>query len=257
VRVPVADLTSGERTLDEAQSHYLLRVQRLAPGDSFQAFDPEAKLEAEARITGASGRRVRCRLAEPGPASVVAGFELWLLQAAGKGDKVDQVVRDATALGVTRLVIVESKRCVIRVGEKARERWRKVAVQAARQSGRGDVPRIEGPLGVARALELVPLAMRKLVCDPKSAVGLGAALREWRPATGAAFLIGPEGGLTTEEVELAERAGFIAVSLGPMILRTETAAVAALAACSARWAAEPSARETDLDLDASRSQDNG
>lgn len=227
VRVYLPSLCAGERSLDAAASRYLRRVHRLGPGGRFVAFDPEARLEAEGEIVG-DGARVR--LAEPRPASRVAGLDVSLLQGFGKGDKVDQVVRDATALGARRVIVVETERSVVRVsGERAggrQARWRTIAIEAARQSGRGDLPEVAGPLPLAQALAAAN-AERRVCLDPEAAAALPEAIGSERSV---ALLVGPEGGLSDAELELAAAHGWSRASLGPLVLRTETAAVAALGA---------------------------
>ncbi len=231
VRVSVADLAPGERELTGEVARYLLRVHRLRAGDGFVAFDPLAAVEADGTLL--DGRR--CRIDALRPARR-APLDVTLLQGLGKGDKLEQVVRDATALGARRVVAVHTERSVARLGDDRaaarRQRLGTVAVEAARQSGRGDVPLIEGPLGLADALAgLAPGGLR-VVLDPEATRPLGAVA--WDARTPAVLLIGPEGGLSAAELSLACAAGFESASLGPFVLRTETAAVAALSALVTR-----------------------
>src|SRR5262249_20907554 len=148
----------------------------------------------------------------------------------------DAVVRDATELGATRIFAVETARTVLRLEGKAEaraERWRRVAVEAARQAGRGDVPRIEGPASLSTALaataSFAPTAL-KLCLWEDATRPLGPVLRGAEPTAPVVALIGPEGGLERAEVDEASEAGFLAVSLGPLKLRTETVAAALLGA---------------------------
>ncbi|MFO0567514.1 MAG: RsmE family RNA methyltransferase [Polyangiaceae bacterium] len=228
LRVPLAGLEPGERVLDLASSRYLVRVHRTKAGAAFIAFDPAAGLEADATLVDADPRRARVRLGEVRAAAVVAPLAVTLLQALGKGDKAELVVRDATALGVARIVFVETERSVPRVGDRRdakRERWLEVARQAARQSGRGDVPEIVGPLGLDAALALAA-GLAGVVLDPKAGASFATGVSEGSRV----LLIGPEGGLTERELALAESSGFRRVRFGRLVLRTETMAVAALGA---------------------------
>ena len=232
VRVYLADLALGERVLDDAASRYLLRVHRLEEGDAFVGFDPEARLEADGQIVDVRARRVR--LDEPRPASHSSKLAVTLLQAFGKGDKIERVVRDATALGVERVCVVDTERSVVRVddAERAdgkRRRWRTIAVESARQSGRGDLPELDGPLPLAKALARLNVE-KKLCLDAAANVSLARALDGWHGERSLAVLVGPEGGLSAEELAIAERHGFERVRLGPLVLRTETAATALLGA---------------------------
>lgn len=231
VRVPVRGLEAGERLLEEAESRYVLRVHRLRPGAEFSVFEPRLRREAEALLVGVERGRARCRIVEPVAARHVAPFELRLLQAVGKGDKVEQVVRDATALGATHVTIVDAERSVPRRSGRAKERWDVVALEAARQCERGDLPDVEGPVDFAAALASAPATTLKLLFHPASEEAAVGRLSEWEPKLGVTLAIGPEGGFSPEELRAAERHGFSAVTLGALTLRTETAAVAALALC--------------------------
>lgn len=239
LRVALVGLEPGEIELDAAQARYVARVHRLGPGDCFVAFDPERRLEADARIVRRDKRAVRCELSEPRPATALPPASVTLIQALGKGDKADRVVRDATALGVSRLVFVTSERTVVALSDRAsdrRRRWRTIAVEAARQSGRGDLPEILGPLDVRDALDRCgPEPCCRLILDPRAIQRLAEALAPVAPAGAVALAIGPEGGWSAEERAAFEAAGYQPVTLGRFVLRTETAAAAALGAVVSRW----------------------
>jgi 16S rRNA (uracil1498-N3)-methyltransferase len=203
-------------------------------GDAFVAFDPAARLESTGEILRVERDAVVVRLAESEPAKNVALGDVTLVQCAGKGDKVDDVVRATTSLGVRAVIVVESSRSVARVdaerAAKRAERWRAIALDAARQSGRGDVPDIEGPRPFGDVLsEFRSRSAAKLCLDPHATAPFSAHVR--RATLGPiVLLVGPEGGLTDDELTLAERAGFTRVRLGPFVLRTELAAAAAMGA---------------------------
>lgn len=232
LRVPVSELSAGERALDSATSRYLVKVHRARVGDGFTAFDVDAGLEADAEVSSADPRAARIRLGAPRAARVTSPLPVTLLWAVGKAEKPEAVIRDATALGVRRIVLVTTERTVVRLGDRAdarRLRWQSVAREAARQSGRGDVPELLGPLSLTEALELARDSVA-LVLDPKAEHTLRAVLA---PSSGSAplsVLIGPEGGLDEHELGAAVQAGFRPVRFGRLVLRTETAAVAVLGA---------------------------
>lgn len=232
VRCPLGDLAEGTRELPEDARRYLTRVHRLGEGAAFVAFDPEAGVEADARISAVRAGSVRCTLGPVRTATNVSKLSVTLIQSLGKGDRVEQVVRDTTQLGVRRIVLVQTERSVVKWLKKGKDkqaRYRSVALQSCRQCGRGDAPVLLGPLSLAEALQLVAHATLKLCLDVNAERTLRAELEE-RPLEGElAALVGPEGGLSAVELAEAERAGFDRVSLGPFTLRTETAAVAALA----------------------------
>lgn len=227
IRAPVPSLSLGRRTLDKDVSHYLCRVLRLDIGDHFVAFDPETRTEGDATIDVASGVAAEVTIADVRRAAVVAGSALVLIYALAKGDKVDAVVRDATELGATRVIVARASRSVPK-GDKL-DRWKRVAEQAARQCGRGDPPAIDGVLAWDEALAAAEDSVTKLCLVPGAETALGSRLPS---AVGGsiAFAVGPEGGLTEEEIARAHARGFVAVSLGPFVLRTETVAAAVLGA---------------------------
>jgi 16S rRNA (uracil1498-N3)-methyltransferase len=234
-RVPVSGLTAGERRLEGDEAHYLSRVHRLGPGDTFVAFDPAARLEAAGEILGLDREAISVRLGEPTRSRAVPRLDVTLVQCIGKGDKMDDVVRATTALGVGTVVVAESERTVARLdaerGARRAERWRAIALDAARQSGRGDVPEIEGPRPLADALAAFDaVAATKLCLDPLTTAAFSNALSLDKGPKRLVLLVGPEGGLTDDELTGAERSGFRRVRLGPFVLRTELAATVALGA---------------------------
>ncbi|MFZ5894373.1 MAG: RsmE family RNA methyltransferase [Myxococcota bacterium] len=229
VRVFVPTLSAGPRELPREQAHYLTVVHRLERGASFVAFDPELGLEAEGTVTRSERTRVECELAQPKPAER-RSLGVSLLQAASKGDRLEQVVRAGTALGAERIVVVMCERSVAPPSELRRERLRAIAIEAARQCERGDLPELVGPIAFADAITAgSEVNELKLCLSPRSRTPLAERIRGWLPGAPAHLLVGPEGGFSDNELSLAERAGFLDAALGPFILRTELAATAALA----------------------------
>lgn len=233
LRVPVSPLAAGDVVLEPGAARYVTRVHRHGPGDAFVAFDPEARMEADARVLSVD-RVVRCRVEGLRPAKTIANTGITLVQSLGKGDKPDRIIRDATALGAERIVFCLSRRTVARPGERAParlERFRAVAVEAARQSGRGDVPVILGPLPYEEAITPESARLGLRVClVPNAPVSFAVAIQKWRRGDPLCLLVGPEGGLDDGEVRAAQAAGFVLASFGDFVLRTETIAVAVLGA---------------------------
>lgn len=236
VRCAVTDLAAGTRTLPGDASHYLCRVLRLSAGDRFIAFDPASKQEADAVVDEPSGEAARVTIGEVRIAAVLAGVRVALVYGHAKGDKVDAVVRDATELGATRIVIAQTTRAVAKIVEGRqdgkRERWRRIAEQAARQCGRADPPIVDGVVPWKQALEAAAQDAEARYCLWENATTplvttLSADLRTGRSI---AFAIGPEGGLSEEEVALAQTLGYAPVSIGRFVLRTETVPAAVLGA---------------------------
>jgi len=223
---------SGRLLLDEAASRYVARVHRLEAGARLELFDPEAALRCAAVVSGIERRGVWVDAEPPQPVAPSALRRVTLLQSLGKGDKLDEVVRDATALGVSAMVTVASERSVVRLdeegGERRRARWRRIAVETARQCGRGELPVLEGPLDFGSALRRSEGLT--LMLAPEAPCSLREALERAERTQPLGLLIGPEGGWSERELAAASAAGVQGVRLGQWVLRTELAATAALAA---------------------------
>lgn len=241
LRAPVRGLVSGEAPADAELVRYVCTVHRLAWGAPFVAFDPARAVEADARLERA-GDAVVLHVGPLRAAGVVASQPITLIQGIAKGDKCDAIVRDATELGATRVLVTPMQRSVARpAADKlaAREsRWQRIADEAARQSGRGDAPQVSVPQSLDAALDA---ALEGALGSARDVAGfvlwerattplgpdLANALRTARPLV---FVIGPEGGIDEREVAACERRGFAARSLGSFVLRTETVAAAVLGA---------------------------
>jgi len=237
LRVALEELAAGAHRVSGDPAHYLTRVHRLAPGDGFTAFDPEAGLEADAVVLSVDKSGLECRFEAPRAASSLVRSGVTLVVSMTKGKKVDEVIRAATALAVDRLVVAESERSMTGLGREADKRtgrFRAVAIDAARQSGRGDLPLIEGPLSLDQVLETLTASDAHKIClAPDARLPFARALSA-RGARELVVLIGPEGGLSAEELARAERSGFVLAHFGELVLRAELAAVAALGAVLAQ-----------------------
>lgn len=159
-----------------------------------------------------------------------------LAQGLAKGEKMDDVVRQATEIGVSRIVPFSAERSVVRLdADKAAarvERWRRIAAEAAQQSQRADIPQVHA-LATSGELPDILEGSLMLVCweDAIDAEGIASAIERLGPApeTDVTVVVGPEGGLTAGEVSLLEASGAVTVTLGATVLRTETAGVVATA----------------------------
>jgi 16S rRNA (uracil1498-N3)-methyltransferase len=214
--------------LPEAAAHHAVRVLRLRDGDHVALFDGrggeyDARLSVPGRGAVAAHTGPHRDIERESPLRVV------LVQAVSSSDKMDFTVQKAVELGVAAIQPVLGERAVVRLneerGEKKLAHWRRIAIAACEQCGRNRIPEIAAPVALDRyrapegsKILLSPAATRKL-----SALAAG-------PLTLAA---GPEAGFSDAEERLLERAGFVPASLGPRTLRTETAALAALAALNA------------------------
>jgi 16S rRNA (uracil1498-N3)-methyltransferase len=218
---------------DADEAHHLGRVLRLRPGGVVQATDGAGHLYTVRLValdaTGAWGT-IEGRT-EPGRESPCA---LTLAQGILKGDRMSWLVQKATELGVARIIPMDTARVVARPESGATGRigrWERVAREAVKQSGRVVVPTIDRPRAFAEVAREASAHDAAWVFWEGGGLALaGAAAAAGRPAS-ALLLVGPEGGLTAEEVLLAEGAGAHVVSLGPRTLRAESAGLAAVALC--------------------------
>lgn len=242
LRVAVSSIETGETLLDEESSHYVTRVHRAQPGAFLLLFDPTTGEQARAEFLALEGRRVLLKVG-PVERAPAENMPVRLLQGLGKGDKPEQAVRDATALGAQELVFLLCQRSVAKgSGATRTDRLLRVSEQVARQCERPDLPLISGPLAFADGLLLKGDAGRRplrLICEFASdAQPLLQRLSavDWASQS-IDLLIGPEGGFDRGEVEFARQQGFTPVSLGPYVLRTESACVFALSVLRALHAA--------------------
>lgn len=214
--------------LDADQAHYLRAVLRLGPGDALSLFNGTAG-EWRGRIVELGKNKGLVALdAQTRPQD--SPRDLWLAFAPVKRARIDYIAEKATELGVTRLLPVITRRT--NVGRVNVERLQANAREAAEQTERLDVPRVEAPQPLDRFLAAFPAGRRLMVCDETGlAPSIAAVLAD--PAAAAAdwaILIGPEGGFAPEELSALRKFSFVtAVGLGPRVLRADTAALAALA----------------------------
>jgi 16S rRNA (uracil1498-N3)-methyltransferase len=238
LRVPLGMIAAGMKELPREAATYVTRVHRLGAGEAIVVFDPDAAVEADATVVDVTRRAVTIRIGETRAARCTPSRSVTLLQGVGKGDKFDAIVRDATELGATRIVPVLCERSVSKPDAARSARWRRIAVEAARQCGRGDAPPIAAPTRFVDAVRAAGRDALSLCFDPAAKQPLAESLAPLRggasPARAVVFAIGPEGGLSDEELAAAATAGFDRVSLGPLVLRTETACAAVLGALLAR-----------------------
>jgi 16S rRNA (uracil1498-N3)-methyltransferase len=231
VHLPPASIEPGRGRLTPEARHYLAEVLRLGAGAEVEVFDGEG-----GRYAGRLDAGLESLSLGPRVLAARSAPEIALLFALAKGEKTDLVVQKATELGAARIVPFAAERSVVRLdgakGDERARRWRKIALEAARQCGRADVPEVSAPLPLAAALAALPPGTAAFVFDPA-----GAPLPAAEPAgaVGFAAVVGPEGGLTGDEVSACARAGVHKASLGPRVLRAETAAIVAVALLQARF----------------------
>lgn len=219
--------------LDKEYRHYLKSVLRLREGEKLSLFDGSG-WDFEARLLHFTDEAafIEILAAYPRPEPII---RITLAQALPKSDKMDFIIQKATELGITKMIPFKSARSVPRIAsDKAsvkQVRWQRIARAAAEQSGRVDIPDITEPLPFDDMLTYAGKADVKLIFwEGESRRGIRKTLRKGIPgqAKDIFIIVGPEGGLTWDEVERASAEGFVPVSLGRHILRVETAVVAIL-----------------------------
>lgn len=212
-----------------------LNVLRVRPNENITLFDGKGKAHA-ARLTVLEKRRAEAEILHEDTTDNESPLNITLIQSISSGDRMDFTLQKSVELGVTAIQPVISERCIVRLdGERAAKRlarWQEIVISACEQSGRNTVPPVLPIIGYREALDKMPSESTRLIMSINRARKLGD-IRQ--PSGAIVFMVGPEGGWTEQEEQQAFEAGFQAVTLSKRILRTETAALAALAAMQTLW----------------------
>lgn len=232
-----AGLATGQLlSLDGNAANHIARVLRLRAGDELTLFDGQGG-EYAAHIKEMRRDTVLVNVAAHRPLERESPCELALAQGISRGERMDWVIQKATELGVARILPLFTERSVVHLDEKQAARkvqhWRSIAIAACEQSGRNRVPEVAAPVGLHDFLEArASNAGVGLLLSPRATARIADIATLER---GATVLIGPEGGLSDIEQEVALKRGFTPVRMGPRVLRTETAAVCALTLLQQRF----------------------
>jgi 16S rRNA (uracil1498-N3)-methyltransferase len=224
---------------DEVARH--VQVLRLATGDTLTLFNGRGG-QHEARLVEIGRRSALAEIGAFAPVEVEPPYGITLAQGIAGGDKMDWLVEKAVELGVARIAPLVTARGVVRLSAERAERrqthWQGIVRAACEQCGRNRLAVVDSPCDFSKWLATVPdgadEGALRLMLSPRAGTGF-ASLPESPPSGEVTLLIGPEGGLSPEEEDAALARGFTALSLGPRVLRTETAGIAVLAALAARW----------------------
>ena len=232
--IPPEDWNPENLRLTGDELHHCRDVIRCAPGDRVVVFNG-AGVEADAELVTLEKReaalRVISTLETPRPAAAIT-----LGQAVPKGKNMDLIIQKATELGASRIVPLLSDRSVVRINDaadssKRREKWQRIAIEACKQCGQNWIPEVAEPAGVTDFLK------KHSPADPEKELRVVAAISDQArplhriledrdgPAVRATVLVGPEGDFTPAELAEAVNAGYQPLSLGPIVLRSETAAI--------------------------------
>jgi 16S rRNA (uracil1498-N3)-methyltransferase len=219
--------------------NHIARVLRLGRGSALTILDGRGK--AYAAVIQELGRdEVSCDINKELPLTPACPVKVTLVQGIPKGDKMDLIIQKGTELGVSRVIPLICSRCVVRpAGDRLprkQERWQRIALEAAKQCRRPDVPEVAEPAELDGVLGSLPANCTALIpWEEEHEVTLKDLLYEIKAVEEIYIFIGPEGGFTAEEVAEARAAGVRPVTLGPRILRTETAGIAVITMVLCRW----------------------
>ncbi|MDH4108547.1 MAG: 16S rRNA (uracil(1498)-N(3))-methyltransferase [Gammaproteobacteria bacterium] len=215
-------------------AHYLVRVLRLRQGDEVALFD-NSGVEFPATVTDIGKQRADLLPGDAVCRDLESPLDIRLIQGVSRGERMDLVVQKATELGIRRISPVLTAHSVVRLdaerASRRQEHWNRIAQSACEQCGRNRLPAIDEPRPLADFLQEPSAAGLRLLLHPAPGIDLAQVDA---PAS-VDLLIGPEGGLSDDERELARNMGFASLRMGPRILRTETAALAAIAMLQSRW----------------------
>ena len=224
------NITESTATITGDDAHHISRVLRMKPGDALSLCDGAGN-EYDAVITGITQDAISCTVGERRASEAESPVKVTLFQCLPKTGKMELIVQKCTELGVFAVVPTLSARCVVvpnKDYDKKRERYNRVALEAAKQSRRGIIPTVL-PLIELKKIDVKAFDLFLVAYEDENTVSLKQALRATKSPQSIALLIGPEGGLEESEVAQLVKAGAKSVSLGPRILRTETAGMAMLA----------------------------
>jgi 16S rRNA (uracil1498-N3)-methyltransferase len=234
---PGTHIERGVVTLPSDESHHLTNVLRLAVGDEVAVFDGEGH-EWRGRVASASRRAATIELGIAITPVSESSVHVTLGIGILKSDQMDAVVRDATALGVSAIMPIDSAHVAVparvRESEAAIDRWRRIAIAAAKQSRRAVVPAIASTTPFSAAVEAAARSSIYLCLEPARAASAAGDANDRRPASAFVF-VGPEGGWSDEEVAVATAHGARPLVLGPRTLRADLAPLVALSTLWTRW----------------------
>ena len=229
---------TGPGALPAAAANHLQRVLRLAEGDHCVLFNGDGN-DYDARIHAVGKRELLVDVTASHGVESESPLPITLVQGVARGEKMDWILQKATELGVVAFLAADSERSEVRLDAARAARrvahWRSVLASACEQCGRARVPAIDVPRPLSAALAALPEGGTRLLLDPQGIRDIdGLALEDQLPMA-VVLAVGPEGGWSPRDREQLHAAGFEGLRLGPRILRTETAGIAAVAALQARW----------------------
>lgn len=231
----VPQLYNEETTISGVDARHISKVLRMQPGAQLQVVSDDG-VSALAEIVAIDSEQVTVRCLEKLAESHEPKVRLTLAQGLAKGEKMDFIIQKAVEMGAYSIVPVAMEHSVVRLdgtkADKKVERWQKIAESAAKQSKRDIIPQVQPVQSMAKMLENNDCSTKIIAYECEDRLSLKTALHqaEEKGITDLLLIIGPEGGISEQELEMAKNAGAMAVSLGRRILRAETAGLVAISA---------------------------
>jgi 16S rRNA (uracil1498-N3)-methyltransferase len=215
--------------LDARANHHLVTVLRAKPNDALTIFNGRGG-EYKSVITQINKKQVSVQINDYVAREVESPLELYLAQGISRGEKMDYTIQKAVELGVKKIIPLLTERCTVKLDEERRtkrfQHWQSIIIGACEQSGRNSVPELFFPMTLEKGLNSMEADWRFVLSPTSSSQIKEKPVQKHQRVI---LLIGPEGGLSDQEVNFAGKQGFLSLNLGPRILRTETAAIAAIA----------------------------
>jgi 16S rRNA (uracil1498-N3)-methyltransferase len=234
--LPPEKLSSQQLIITGDQARHLTLVMRVKPGDTIFVLDGTG-YNYECRILSVHKKEIQAEIIHKKPYTAESPVSITLAQGIPKGEKMDFIIQKTTELGIKKVVPLITELSQVRHTEKV-ERWRKIAFSASQQSGRDKIPSIGEPIdfnkfllslrGLPQPLQTKQSHFGIIFSEDEKEQNLKKILNELKGTPDITLLVGPEGGFSKDELHGAIRKGFISASLGPRILRTETAPLTAL-----------------------------
>lgn len=213
-------LSQGEFTLDGSEAHHLAHVRRLQVGDRVVLFNGDGR-QYPAQILSVEKKRVHLNITGIESPSREIDYPIHIATALPKGDRADFLIEKLTEFGVTDVTPLVTMRSIVIPKSSLVEKWQRAVIEASKQCGRNKLLRVHSPLPFEKWIAIGDFPATRWIAHPGGAVDDTSTVER----NGLAAAVGPEGGFTPEELELAKENGFVQRSLGPRILRVETAAI--------------------------------
>lgn len=235
IHLSAALQSDTEVDLDARALGHIVRVLRLRVGDTLVLFNGDGH-DYTAELLSVRKDSARCKITDQRVRETESPLTIELAQGISRGERMDYTLQKAVELGITRIVPLDTERSQVKLSgereEKRIQHWQGVILHACEQSGRSRIPQLAAVQRLPEWLQKRERGVLDLFLDPEGDCSVDALNG---PLSAVTLLVGPEGGLSPTERDLAVSAGFQRLRLGPRVLRTETAALAALAALQSRW----------------------